>query len=91
MKSLHVLALIGAILFCGALAASQGSEQFKMEVKTELAPSYAVVVGTPLTMVHVSEPTGEVIKPLAGAEPIAKVQKGFVMQVFHPPLSFSNS
>lgn len=84
MKSLRVLVALSALLFCGTFVVSQGAGDKQAQVVNP-PPQYALVVLNPLDYVYISTPTGEVIPEFKTAEPVTKVQKGFVQEVFHPP------
>lgn len=86
MKKLHILALLTFILSVGVMTASKGSDHSKVVAKTELAQSPAIVISTPVDMVYIAQETGEVIPNLPPGE-VAKVNKGFITQVFRPPVN----
>lgn len=86
MKKSHILGLISALLLFATVIVCEASDQKKMVVKVELATSPAIVVASGVIQFYIAEETGEVIiNP--PPEKTAKATKGFIKQVFHPPVN----
>lgn len=85
MKKSHIFGLIACLaMFVAVAFTSQGSEQ-KVVAKTELVKSDAVVPFQVVNMVYISSPTEEVI-PWYAPDTLETICKGYLTQVFRPPI-----